>query len=70
MARATANSQQVVLQIALGAGAEERSPSLALIYDEMLRAEIENKCGQLGDDFDIHKKLSAMDERVLNWARR
>ena len=58
------------MEIGLSSASEERSPSLALIYDEMLRSEIENKCGQLGDDFDMHQKLTSPDERVLQWARR
>lgn len=59
-----------MLEIGLGAAAEDRSASLALIYDELLRKEIENKCGQLGDEFDMHKKMVMADEVVLRWARR
>ena len=61
---------QVVLEIAMDAPAEERTPSLAMIYDEMLRKKIENKCGQLGEAFDIAGQLASTDEVVLRWAKR
>ena len=67
---------QVVLEVALGAAAEyagnggERNTMLGIIYDEQLRKEVENKCGQLGAAWDYTSMFVAVDEGILRKARR
>ena len=61
---------QVVLDIALGAAADARPPSLAVMYDELLRKQIENKAGQLGDSWVFSDMLTEVNENVLRQARR
>ena len=58
----------------MGASAEERPATLAIVYDELLRKEIENKCGQLGAQFKFQEMLVRLDERTLrgqpkSWCR-
>ena len=40
---------QVILELAFGSAGEERSPHFAIIYDDLLRKELEIQCGQMGD---------------------
>ena len=69
---------QVVLEIAMGAAAEyagstgwgERNTMLGIIYDEQLRKEVENKCGQLGAAWNYSSMFLAVDEGILRKARR
>ena len=67
---------QVVLEVALGAAAEcagnggERNTMLGIIYDEQLRKEVENKCGQLGATWDYTSMFLVVDESILRKARR
>ena len=67
---------QVVLEVALGAAAEyagnggERNTMLGIIYDEQLRKDVENKCGQLGAAWDYTSMFVAVDEGILRKARR
>ncbi len=61
---------QVILEIAMGAAAEEKNMSLAMIYDEILRKKVENMCGQLGADWDYSPLFLDMDESVMRKARR
>ena len=71
-----AHCLQVVLEVALGAAAEhacsggERNTMLGIIYDEQLRKEVENKCGQLGAAWDYTSMFVAVDEGILRKARR
>ena len=61
---------QVVLNIAVGAAAEFRPASLAVVYDELLRKEVENKAGQLGASWDFAKSFTQVDDNVWRMARR
>ena len=61
---------QVVLEIAVSAAADERKPVLAVIYDEMVRKEWENKAGLLGEAFKVADKMACEDEVVLKRAKR
>ena len=56
----------------MGASAEEpeRNTSLGIFYDEILRKEVENKCGQLGAEWDYAELFSQVDEGMLRKARR
>ena len=61
---------QVVLEIAMGAAAEDRTTGLAIMYDELMRQEIEDKCGQLGLDYDFSEVLLQVNETSLRRAKR
>ena len=63
---------QVILEVAMGAAAEtpERNTTLGIIYDEQLRKEVENKCGQLGATWDYAQLFMDVDESILRKARR
>ena len=61
---------QVVLDIALGAAAEGRPASLAVVYDELFRKMVENKSGQLGQSWDFAKLFTHVDDNILRDARR
>ena len=61
---------QVVLDIAIGAAAEARPTSLAVVYDELLRKEVENKCAQLGKTWSFSTMLTQQNENILLQARR
>ena len=61
---------QVVLDIAIGAAAEARPTSLAVVYDELLRKEVENKCAQLSKKLDFSHMLTHQNENILLQARR
>ena len=56
----------------MGASAEEpeRNTSLGIFYDEILRKEVENKCGQLGADWEYASMFAQVDESILRKARR
>ena len=68
--RAAMQYKQVVLEIGMGAAAEDRKPVLAIIYDEMVRKEWENKAGMLGDGFEVSDRMAQEDEVILKRARR
>ena len=61
---------QVVLDIALGAAAEGRPASLAVVYDELFRKMVENKSGQLGQSWDFAKLFTHVDDNILRDAWR
>ena len=61
---------QIVLSIAFGAAAEFRPTALAVVYDELLRKDVENKVGQLGESWDFSKSFTQIDDNVLRMARR
>ena len=61
---------QVVLDIAIAAAAEGRPTSLAVVYDELLRKEVENKADQLGQAWDFTELFTRVDENTLRQARR
>ena len=48
----------------------ERNTSLGIFYDDLLRKEVENKCGQLGASWDFTQMFLKVDEGVLRKARR
>ena len=56
----------------MGASAEEpeRNASLGIFYDEVLRKEVENKCGQLGTAWEYSSLFTQVDEGLLRKARR
>ena len=56
----------------MGAAAESpvRNTTLGIFYDELLRKEIENKCGQLGSAWEYKQAFLQIDENVLRQARR
>ena len=56
----------------MGASAEEpeRNTSLGIFYDEILRKEVENKCGQLGADWEYASMFAQVDESIVRKARR
>ena len=60
------------MEIALGAASEtpDRNTTLGIIYDELLRKEIENKCGQLGTDWQYNDMFTTVDEGTLRKAGR
>ena len=60
----------VVLEIAVSAAAEDRLPVLAVIYDELVRKEWENKSGLLGEAFKIADRMAVEDETLLKRAKR
>jgi len=62
----------VIVEIAMGASAEEpeRNASLGIFYDEVLRKEVENKCGQLGTAWEYSSLFTQVDEGLLRKARR
>ena len=62
--------KQVVLEIAVSAAADEHKPVLAVVYDELVRKEWENKAGLLGDQFKVAEKMKFEDEVVLKRAKR
>ena len=62
--------KQVVLEIAVSAAADDRKPVLAIVYDELVRKEWENKAGLLGDAFSVAAKMASEDEVVLKRAKR
>ena len=59
-----------MLSIAFGAAAEFRPTALAVAYDELLRKDVENKAGQLGESWDFSKSFMQIDDNVLRMARR
>ena len=61
---------QVVLDIAIAAAAEFRPTSLAVVYDELLRKEVENKADQLGQSWDFTVLFTHVDDNTLRQARR
>lgn len=61
---------QVVLDIAIAAAAEARPTSLAVVYDELLRKEVENKADQLGQSWDFTEWFTHVDDNTLRQARR
>jgi hypothetical protein len=63
---------KVILEVAMGAASEspERNTTLGVIYDEILRKEVENKCGQLGVDWEYMELFGAVDDGILRKARR
>ena len=61
---------QVVLEVAMSASSENRPATLAVVYDELVRKEIENKCGQLGTSWKFQEMLVRLDERTLRAARK
>ena len=62
----------MIVEIAMGASAEEpeRNASLGIFYDEVLRKEVENKCGQLGTAWEYSSLFTQVDEGLLRKARR
>ena len=48
----------------------DRNTSLGIFYDELLRKEVENKCGQLGAAWDYSSLFLEVDEGMLRKARR
>ena len=48
----------------------DRNTSLGIFYDELLRKEVENKCGQLGASWDYSQLFLKVDEGLLRKARR
>ena len=56
----------------MGASAEEpeRNTSPGIFYDEILRKQVENKCGQLGADWEYASMFAQVDECILRKARR
>ena len=62
----------MIVEIAMGASAEEpeRNTSLGIFYDEILRKEVENKCGQLGAEWEYAPMFSQVDDSILRKARR
>ena len=67
--RAAMQHKQVVLEIAVSC-ADDHKPVLAVVYDEMVRKEWENKAGLLGDAFKVADKTAVEDEVVLKRAKR
>ena len=62
--------KQVVLEIAVSAATDERKPVLAVVYDELVRKEWENKSGLLGDAFAVATAMVSEDDVVLKRAKR
>jgi len=62
------HSCKVVLEIAMDD--PDRNTSLGIFYDELLRKEVENKCGQLGAAWDYSSLFLEVDEGMLRKARR
>ena len=54
----------------MGAAAEGFTPALAVIYDELLRKEVENRSGQLGESYEVGEAFMRVDEAVLRRAKR
>ena len=54
----------------MSASSENRPATLAVVYDELVRKEIENKCGQLGTNWKFQEMLVRLDERTLRAARK
>ena len=56
----------------MGATAESpvRNTTLGILYYELLRKEVENKCGQLGSAWEYKQAFLQIDENVLRQARR
>ena len=67
--KAAMQHKQVVLEIAVSCG-DDHKPVLAVVYDEMVRKEWENKAGLLGDAFKVADKTAVEDEVVLKRAKR
>ena len=44
--------------------------ALAIVYDELLRSEVENKRGQLGTTFDFTEMMVSIDDTILRRAKR
>ena len=61
---------QVILELALGAVGEDRSPVVAMVYDDLLRKEVETKCGQLGSSFELKEKFLTIDPIIERRAVR
>lgn len=59
-----------VLEIAAGAAAEDRKPLLAVLYDEVLRQELESKSSRLGGAFSVNEHLQKLSDEVLRRARK
>ena len=62
--------KQVVLEIAVSAATDERKPVLAVVYDELVRKEWENKSGLLGDALSVATAMVSEDDVVLKRAKR
>ena len=60
----------MVLEVVMSASSENRPATLAVVYDELVRKEIENKCGQLGTKWKFQELLVSLDERTLRAARK
>jgi hypothetical protein len=60
---------QVVLDIAIAAAAELGPTSLAVVYDELLRKEVENKADQLGQSWDFTALFTHVNDNILRQAR-
>ena len=60
----------MILDLAMDAAAEGYTPNLAMFYDELLRQEVEDRCGQLGPSYSIAKAMAGVNEAVLRRAKR
>ena len=54
----------------MGAAADDRTTASAIMYDELMRQEIENKCGQLGPEYEFSELLLQVNETILRRAKR
>ena len=61
---------QVIEELAIGATSEEMTPHFAIIYDDLLRKELEINCGQIGDGSMINAMMTAVDPVVERRAIR
>ena len=54
----------------MGATSEDMTPHFAIIYDDMLRKELEIKCGQSGDGSRINAMMTDVDPVIERRAMR
>ena len=61
---------QVIAELALGAAGEDRTAQFALVYDRLLREEVELRCGQCGDNSRLASMMTTVDLDIERRALR
>ena len=53
-------SSEVIAELALGAAGEDRTSQFAVVYDKLLREEVELRVGQCGDTSVLASMMSSV----------
>ena len=60
----------MIAELALGAAGEDRTAQFALVYDKLLREEVELRCGQCGDTSRLASMMQTVDPDIERRALR